>query len=161
MRAYIPVLGLYALVLLASLGLYHTSYATQKTAIQLKKIQLEIASEDQRMTLLKAEWAYLSNPVRIAELSKKHLALTTPVLANVQTPERVAMVLPAVVGEPEHQVVMAQESPSLESQTVSMSSGKATDQSNTRLVHTSKPHRAWDDTANTPRRGFYFAGYQN
>lgn len=48
---------------------YHENYQTQEAYTETKKLQRQIGSARQRLTVLKAEWAYLNRPDRLHELA--------------------------------------------------------------------------------------------
>ncbi|QBF31240.1 cell division protein FtsL [Thalassococcus sp. S3] len=64
---------LYILTALAVIGLafwaYRENYATQQTLAETKRLQREIGQTQQRLTVLRAEWAYLNRPDRLRELA--------------------------------------------------------------------------------------------
>src|ERR1700743_3850078 len=56
-------------------ALYHTSDRTRELNKQLHEINASTEEEQQNIHVLKAEWVFLSNPTRIEDEAKKHLAL--------------------------------------------------------------------------------------
>lgn len=65
---------LYVLTALAVIGLafwaYRENYATQRVLAQTQKLQRDIGAAQVRLSVLKAEWAYLNRPDRLRELSE-------------------------------------------------------------------------------------------
>jgi cell division protein FtsL len=70
-------LGLASLVLalLAACGLYLLKDRVQREERELQRVQSAIAAERSALTRLRAEWALLNQPGRIARLARAHLAL--------------------------------------------------------------------------------------
>ncbi|PIB24208.1 cell division protein FtsL [Amylibacter kogurei] len=58
-----------ALVVGMAYWAYTENYRTQATAKRVQKLQQEIASEREAISVLKAEWAYLNRPERLRELA--------------------------------------------------------------------------------------------
>ena len=70
--------GLWSWVILAALAagfLYHTSFAVRDTDRALKATRAQITEELEGIRVLRAEYAYLTNPERIEGLAKKHLMI--------------------------------------------------------------------------------------
>lgn len=65
---------LYVLTALAVFGLafwaYRENYATQQVLSETQTLQHEIGRAQERMSVLRAEWAYLNRPDRLLELSE-------------------------------------------------------------------------------------------
>ncbi len=63
---------LYLATALCVMGLafwaYHVNYATQDRQTELRKMKNEIASLQEGLGVLRAEWAYLNRPDRLREL---------------------------------------------------------------------------------------------
>ena len=64
-----------ALALLAACGLYLLKDRVQREERELQRVQSAIAAERGALTRLRAEWALLNQPGRIARLARAHLAL--------------------------------------------------------------------------------------
>ncbi|MCB1313050.1 MAG: cell division protein FtsL [Sedimentitalea sp.] len=64
----------YVLTALAVFGLafwaYRENYATQKVLSQTQTLQRQIGAAQQRLGVLRAEWAYLNRPDRLRELAE-------------------------------------------------------------------------------------------
>lgn len=65
----------FLLTLVVSLGLYHTSYRVEELGQNLRVLNSKIQAEQRSIHILKAEYVFLTNPSRIEEASRKHLAL--------------------------------------------------------------------------------------
>lgn len=72
-----------ALGLAAALGfsLFMVKYDVQSQEEQLVKINRQAAADQEAIHVLKAEWSFLTQPARLAELSQRHLTLH-PLTAN-------------------------------------------------------------------------------
>ncbi len=68
----------YLSVALAVLGLafwaYHVNYGTQDRQAELRGLSREIASLQEGLSVLRAEWAYLNRPERLRELVNLNFA---------------------------------------------------------------------------------------
>jgi hypothetical protein len=51
---------------------YEVNYATQAVERRVKALQVEIATERERMMMLRAEWAWLNRPDRLRALVAAH-----------------------------------------------------------------------------------------
>lgn len=58
-----------------SLGVYRIAEQARMTAVELRETKAEIASENQSLTVLGAEWARLTQPGRIQALAQRYLNL--------------------------------------------------------------------------------------
>jgi len=59
----------------ACLGLYHIAEEARIAQAELRKVEAEIMSEKNAITVLGAEWARLTQPARISALAARHLPL--------------------------------------------------------------------------------------
>ena len=81
------------LVLLGSAGYAYTvKYETSFRTEQIAKAKLEIKAEQDGISVLRAEWAFLTRPERIQKLSERYLDLEPLELAQIESfaglPER-------------------------------------------------------------------------
>lgn len=67
--AWLPVISA------AVLGLFYVSSEVQKIEETLRQEQAAIVKHQRTIHILKAEWSYLNQPARLAELSRRHLGL--------------------------------------------------------------------------------------
>lgn len=65
---------MYALTCLGVLGLafwaYRENYATQQVLKETRALQRQIGAERERLSVLRAEWAYLNRPQRLRDLAE-------------------------------------------------------------------------------------------
>lgn len=64
-----------ALIAMLVAGLYHLKQKVQGVERQLASVNRSIAQDRQAIHVLRAEWAYLVRPSRVARLSERHLKL--------------------------------------------------------------------------------------
>lgn len=105
----------FVILALLGVGLFQVKYAVQAKERELRKVNRQIAADHEAMRVLEAEWSYLNDPVRLADLTRRHTDLT-PVMASqiatfegllprpVETPEE-APALPPIASAPEADVV--------------------------------------------------------
>jgi cell division protein FtsL len=90
------------LVLVAVLGfaMFKVKYRVMQLEDQLVQANRQIAADQHAVHVLKAEWSYLSQPSRLAELNQRFLGLapiSTKQLGQIETlPMRPAVVPPTV-----------------------------------------------------------------
>jgi hypothetical protein len=65
------------LVVVAGFTTFEVKYAVQDTEDQLVRMRKQTAAEQQEIRVLTAEWTFLTQPERLAELNKKFLGLTS------------------------------------------------------------------------------------
>lgn len=61
-------------------GVYHGGALARAEEARLKRIERQIAQEQAKIKVLKADWALLTKPERLQDLAARHLALS-PVAA--------------------------------------------------------------------------------
>jgi hypothetical protein len=76
-----PLLWL-ALDLLLGLALYETKYAVQRLEEDRVKLDRQVAMDQEQIHVLQAEWSYLRQPERLAQLAARHLNLQPLTLAQ-------------------------------------------------------------------------------
>jgi cell division protein FtsL len=76
-----PLLWL-ALVALASIGTFELKYRVQAQEQELTKLDRQIQRDRDDIQVLRAEWAHLNDPSRLADLARRHLDLAP--VAGVQ-----------------------------------------------------------------------------
>lgn len=63
------------LAIAAGFGLFQVSYRVASLEDELNKVNRQIVEERERLRALQADWSYLTNPARLADLSRRHLSL--------------------------------------------------------------------------------------
>ena len=71
----------FVVLALLGVGLFQVKYAVQSKERELKKVNRQIAADREAMRVLEAEWSYLNDPVRLADLTRRHTDLA-PVMAS-------------------------------------------------------------------------------
>jgi cell division protein FtsL len=66
------------LVVLAGTGLFLVKHEVQDLEERLAQLDDRIANERETVHVLRAEWAYLTRPERLARLAERHLGLKPP-----------------------------------------------------------------------------------
>jgi len=64
-----------ALVLVSGFAMFKVKYAVQDLDDELGRVRKQSVAEQQEIRVLNAEWAYLTQPERLAELNRKFLSL--------------------------------------------------------------------------------------
>jgi cell division protein FtsL len=62
-------------VIALSIGLYDIKYRAEAAEKRAAQIERDIASEQEGIRVLRAEWSYLNQPERIQELAKRYTGL--------------------------------------------------------------------------------------
>ena len=95
MLRYLNVLSVMALVGPAIYA-YSIKYETMRYSAEIVKLQHSIERENDRMGILRAEWAHLTRPGRVQALADRHLDMQTisvdQVVKASDLPERAARV---------------------------------------------------------------------
>ncbi|MGH6930272.1 MAG: cell division protein FtsL [Dongiaceae bacterium] len=88
-----------SLAIAAGVGLFHVSYRVQSLEEELGRVNRDILREQETIHVLRAEWSYLNEPRRLAELSRRHLTLA-PLSANqMMRIEDLPLRLPPLIAE--------------------------------------------------------------
>ena len=69
------------LAILAGTGLFRVKYEVQAREEQLAELNRALERNREAIHILRAEWAYLNRPERLAELNRRHLGLV-PVIGQ-------------------------------------------------------------------------------
>ena len=64
-----------AVVCLVGFGMFKVKYQVQALEEEVFKVRKQINAERDAIHVLNAEWSFLAQPLRLAELSKKYLSL--------------------------------------------------------------------------------------
>jgi cell division protein FtsL len=62
-------------VIALSIGLYDIKYRAEAAEKRANQIERDIASEQEGIRVLRAEWSYLNQPERLQELAKRYTTL--------------------------------------------------------------------------------------
>jgi len=88
-----------ALAIVAGVGLFQVSYRVQSLEDQLTRVNRQILAERDTIHLLNAEWSYLNEPTRLAELAQRHLNLAPLGATQMVRIEDLPLRLPPLVAE--------------------------------------------------------------
>lgn len=89
------------LAIVAGVGLFHVSYRVQSLEEELTQVNRQIVREREAIHVLRAEWSYLNEPTRLADLTRRHLTLV-PLQATQMVPiEDLPLRLPPLIAEAE------------------------------------------------------------
>jgi hypothetical protein len=88
-----------ALAIVAGAGLFHVSYRVQSLEEELTQVSRDILREQETIHLLRAEWSYLNEPTRLAELTRRHLALAPLSADQMVRIEDLPLRLPPLIAE--------------------------------------------------------------
>ncbi len=64
-----------ALLLVAFIGIYQLKYQVRELRRDTISLRTEVEEEYRSLHILRAEWAYLTRPERLAQLNERHLKL--------------------------------------------------------------------------------------
>jgi hypothetical protein len=88
-----------SLAVVAGVGLFHVSYRVQSLEEELTRLNREILRERETIHVLRAEWSYLNEPQRLAELSRRHLTLAPLSASQMMRIEDLPLRLPPLIAE--------------------------------------------------------------
>jgi len=88
-----------ALAIVAGVGLFQVSYRVQSLEDELTRVNRQILQERDTIHLLRAEWSYLNEPTRLAELAQRHLNLAPLAATQMVAVEDLPLRLPPLVAE--------------------------------------------------------------
>ena len=71
------------LVVLAGTGLFLVKHEVQDLEEKLARYDEDIAKDREAIHVLRAEWAYLTQPDRLSKLAQRHLGLRPPVAGQI------------------------------------------------------------------------------
>jgi len=87
------------LAIVAGIGLFHVSYRVQSLEEELTQVNRAILSEREAIHVLRAEWSYLNEPTRLADLARRHLQLAPLSAAQMVRIEDLPLRLPPLIAE--------------------------------------------------------------
>ena len=85
------VAGLVGLVAM----MYVREHAIRQAERDIRKLQAQIAREEETLRLLEVEWAMLTNPARLQRLADRHLKLVPPDVAMLKPADAALAAIPA------------------------------------------------------------------
>jgi hypothetical protein len=88
-----------SLAVVAGVGLFHVSYRVQSLEEELAQVNRDILHEQETIHVLRAEWSYLNEPQRLAELSRRHLTLAPLSAPQMMRIEDLPLRLPPLIAE--------------------------------------------------------------
>lgn len=71
----------FVILAMLGIGLFQVKYAVQSKERELRMVNRQITADREAMRVLDAEWSYLNDPVRLADLTRRHTDLA-PVMAG-------------------------------------------------------------------------------
>jgi cell division protein FtsL len=71
------------LIVLAGTGLFLVKHEVQDLEDRLARYDQAIASDRETIHVLRAEWAYLTQPDRLSNLAQRHLGLKPPTASQI------------------------------------------------------------------------------
>jgi cell division protein FtsL len=87
------------LAIAAGFGLFQVSYRVASLEEELNKVNRQIVEERERLHALQADWSYLTNPSRLADLARRHLPLQPLAAEQMIRIEDLPLRLAPLVGE--------------------------------------------------------------
>jgi hypothetical protein len=88
-----------SLAAVAGVGLFHVAYRVQSLEEELAQVNRDILREQETIHVLRAEWSYLNEPRRLAELSRRHLTLAPLSATQMMRIEDLPLRLPPLIAE--------------------------------------------------------------
>lgn len=88
-----------ALAIVAGAGLFHVSYRVQSLEDELTRVNRDMLSEQETIHLLRAEWSYLNEPTRLADLTRRYLTLAPLSADQMVRIEDLPLRLPPLIAE--------------------------------------------------------------
>jgi len=118
-----------ALVLISGFAMFKVKYAVQDLDDELGRVRKQTVAEQQEIRVLNAEWSYLTQPERLAELNRKFLSLAPiPTKQLQQSIDGIPLRPPAPPALPAEEPAIAAAAPSAAPapDTVAAATGPAT-----------------------------------
>ncbi len=88
-----------ALAVATGLGLFQVAYRVQLLEEKLTRVNRQIVQERETIHVLRAEWSYLNEPGRLADLASRHLSLAPLEASQMIRIEDLPLRLPPLVAE--------------------------------------------------------------
>ena len=87
---------------LLSVGLFQVKYSVQGKEAELRQITRQIDANREAIHVMEAEWSYLNDPLRLADLARRHTdlvpAMSTQIATFDQLPARPPLAPPTPEG---------------------------------------------------------------
>lgn len=88
-----------SLAVAAGIGLFYAKHRVQALEAELATLQRQILADRAAIHVLKAEWSFLNDPERLAELARRHLELAPVSGSQLATLDDVPEKLPVLAPE--------------------------------------------------------------
>jgi hypothetical protein len=88
-----------SLAIVAGVALFHVSYRVQSLEDELAQVNRDILHQQETIHVLRAEWSYLNEPSRLAELTRRHLTLAPLSADQMMRIEDLPLRLPPLIAE--------------------------------------------------------------
>lgn len=89
-----------SLAVAAGIGLFYAKHRVQALEEELAGLQQRILTDREAIHVLKAEWSFLNDPDRLADLARRHLEMAPVAGAQLATIDDVPEKLPMPAPEP-------------------------------------------------------------
>jgi hypothetical protein len=89
-----------SLAIAAGIGLFYAKHRVQALEEELAGLQQRILADREAIHVLKAEWSFLNDPDRLADLARRHLEMAPVAGAQLATIDDVPEKLPIPAPEP-------------------------------------------------------------
>lgn len=80
----------FVVLAMLGIGLFQVKYAVQTKERELRTVNRQITADREAMRVLEAEWSYLNDPVRLADLTRRHTDLAPVMAGQIATLESLA-----------------------------------------------------------------------
>lgn len=80
----------FVILALLGIGLFQVKYAVQAKERELRMVNRQITADREAMRVLEAEWSYLNDPVRLADLTRRHTDLAPAMAGQMASFESLA-----------------------------------------------------------------------
>lgn len=80
----------FVVLAMLGIGLFQVKYAVQTKERELRTVNRQITADREAMRVLEAEWSYLNDPVRLADLTRRHTDLAPVMAGQIATFESLA-----------------------------------------------------------------------
>lgn len=80
----------FVILAMLGIGLFQVKYAVQSKERELRMVNRQITADREAMRVLDAEWSYLNDPVRLADLTRRHTDLAPVMAGQIATFESLA-----------------------------------------------------------------------